>query len=518
MKLRRNKPTFISNIGSVRAYGSDVEDITRRAVAAGAVPPLRWLGTGETAMVFCDANGRGWKVARDTNALTVNLLAVEAEWLATAANISGVAEHVARLFAWHQDHCVIERECVKPRERWQVDDRRLLALHNRIGVLMRPYGWTSPEYKIDSWVVTSDRGPVLVDAGRALRIGWRNARHAVDVMAGRRAAVGSSPWLSLRYGLESDATSKLIPTAVANRIGERLRSRENPAIARRGRRPPRLTRGHYKLQETIAARKDVEEVFRIGTKHHILGNGAFGLAYHLRGSPVAVKLPTATDLGGHPWSRSDQRDNLLNEAGVANELAARGYTIVPRIVYIELKDGTPALAREYGEPVTVLTRAEFEILERETTDVELKAGWDISDDQSLYRRADGSIFVGDVGEWVRRTTPWIRSMSVLGRWLEEIASKLVGIDVATLPHVFDDTMRVRDDIRHLTIDTAYAMGRNLYDLTLGVTSRRNAGLSVPTKVIAAVTAAERAIKRGGPDIQAEAQRGKDSLVEQTSEE
>lgn len=203
-------------------------------------------------------------------------------------------------------------------------------------------------------------------------------------------------------------------------------SRRNPAIARRVTRdktiPARLTRGHHELPETKRARLLASRITSgggISTKgaHDdisrwptYLGRGNFGHAYTVpdgEGGALVVKLPTDANVHQRPWTYSSQRQNIMHEVGIANELRAKGITVVPRAVYVEV-DGTPMIVREYGDPVTDLTGAEYGELERQLLNVERKHKFRVHDELTLYRRPDGSIFVGDVGVWDRRQShrPW----------------------------------------------------------------------------------------------------------------
>jgi hypothetical protein len=166
-------------------------NIVERTLAAGAVPPLDYLGAGATSVVFCDARGHGFKTARRADS---TMLVDEAEWLAAAAKVPGVREHVARFHAYHPGQAVIERECVAsdhdndPAWRWR-RGHDLFNLHQHIGKLMEKHaGWSAPEYKGDSYIVTENRGPVLVDAGFVYRLGRRLLHYVADVLEGRR------PW------------------------------------------------------------------------------------------------------------------------------------------------------------------------------------------------------------------------------------------------------------------------------------------------------------------------------------
>lgn len=201
----------------------------------------------------------------------------------------------------------------------------------------------------------------------------------------------------------------------------------NPARAERSYRGgqylpegPSLTPGHLDLPEARAA----AERARWATKRWgeppggrrwgstYLDSGNFGMAYRVDGEdgPALVKLPAARDLHDYAWSRRDQTRNIMHEAGVANELREAGVASVPRSVYAEFDGGTPAVVREWGEPASSITPAEYASLELDLVRVERELGWRVADDLDLYRRADGGVFVGDVGFWrapdPAPTRPW----------------------------------------------------------------------------------------------------------------
>lgn len=161
--------------------------------------------------------------------------------------------------------------------------------------------------------------------------------------------------------------------------------------------PPVLTDGHFDRPEVTFATFVAELCEEFGEP---LGEGNFGSAYYVETDAEAfvVKLPAEFDIHGKPWTEKEKRENLMHEAGVANELAALGVSIVPSIVYVELPDGSPALVREYGAPVSKLFPEEFFDLERALVEVE-QMGWSVQDELELYERRDGTIFVGDVGVW-----------------------------------------------------------------------------------------------------------------------
>jgi hypothetical protein len=219
-------------------------------------------------------------------------------------------------------------------------------------------------------------------------------------------------------------------------------SRRNPAVARRVARdkivPARLTRGHHDLLETKRARSLAarltsgggispkgpnDDVSRWPT---YLGRGNFGHAYTVpdgEGGALMVKLPTDANIHQRPWTYSSQRQNIMHEVGIANELRAKGITVVPRAVYVEV-DGTPMMVREYGDPVIELTGEEYGELERQLLDVERKHRFRIHDELTLYRRADGTVFVGDVGVWDKRQSrkPWRSYDSDLSHLLAGLTS------------------------------------------------------------------------------------------------
>lgn len=408
---------------TVPSSQGQIDSAVARAIAAGAVAPLDLQGLGMTAWVFCDARGVAYKVARRLHRTTMETLANEAEWLRVANAVPGVRMHVARFHAWRPDLGVIVRECVRAKRR-DIQGRHKLEgdlwdLHRAIERAMLPYGFAAPELKADSYVLTRDRGPVLVDAGFALKTGSRLAR---DVAERHRDASLHRDDLQLERGYLRAEYGRTIPQAAGERLERKLAAmRPNPVRARRGSdsvAKPRLTRGHLSLPETREAAKraarttlrtgfswrdggtDEDPVYRHG-RAELVGTGNFGMVYRVddaRG-PIAVKLPAAHDLARAAWTRDKQTDWMRQEAGVANELAAKGYTIVPRGVYTEFGGGTPAFVREWGEPAASITGPEYAEMERQLLDIERRHGWRVHDDLVLYRRADGTLFVGDVGFW-----------------------------------------------------------------------------------------------------------------------
>jgi hypothetical protein len=142
----------------------------------------------------------------------------------------------------------------------------------------------------------------------------------------------------------------------------------------------------------------------------------------------------------------------MHEAGVANELEEMGYDFVPRSVYVELDDGTPAIVREYGEPVErgELSGQEFYELEKALFGLEKGTGWRVHDELLLLRRPDGSLFIGDVGLWqappLREKLPeWNKLDSALPSIFEGLAERVFGQSVASISRVEQLRERLADE-------------------------------------------------------------------------
>lgn len=448
-------------LGQAPSLRSQIDGIVARALQAGAQPPLRYMGAGQTGVVLCDRRPHAFKVARRPGSAVI---ADEAEWLATAATVPGVREHVAKLYAWHPAESVIERECMKAVDlhgRRGKGEGELWDLHRRIEKAMLPFGWGSPELKADSYVLVRGRGYVLVDAGFVHRAGSRLARRVADM---HRQGTGTDALdYMLALGNIRQELGRTIDPVVGQRLHDRLQ-REGPRptkandarAAREGRdglrsAPARLTRGHDRLPEVIAASKVAA---RVTTPHfeepggyggsRYLGEGNFGIAYVVESPSTGrhtVKVPTARSIHRRPWTRTEQAENLMHEAGVANELGALGLKMVPRTTYTTFGGGTPALVREYGEPVVSLTPAEYAALEAELVHVERDLRWRVADELSTYRRADGSVYVGDVGFWRsprprargEKSEKWDSNHSNLDVLLSNLQQLTMGRQFTSLP-------------------------------------------------------------------------------------
>src|ERR1700678_4332055 len=162
-------------------------DIVARALAAGAPTPLEYVGAGMTGVVFC-AGDVAYKVARDTRPIDHQFFEEEAEWLGAAAAVPSVRLHVARFRGFDPENLVITRDCVRAdpeQSAWRYGEGNLHDLHRQIERGMIQYGWTAPEFKPDSYVLTT-RGPVLVDASMPSRVGEELARYVEAVVADER--------------------------------------------------------------------------------------------------------------------------------------------------------------------------------------------------------------------------------------------------------------------------------------------------------------------------------------------
>lgn len=215
---------------AVPSSRGEIDSAVARAMEAGAEAPLDLQGLGMTAWVFCDARGVAYKVARRLQRSTVEMLATEAEWLRVASTVPGVRMHVAKFYDWRPDLGVIVRECVRAK-RSDLQGRRktegdLWDLHRTIERAMLPYGFAAPELKADSYVLTRDRGPVLVDAGFALKTGSRLAR---SIAQRHRDASLHRDELALERGYLRAEYGRTIPQAAGERLERKLAAmRPNP--------------------------------------------------------------------------------------------------------------------------------------------------------------------------------------------------------------------------------------------------------------------------------------------------
>lgn len=204
------------------AVMGEIDSVVARALGAGAVQPLTYIGTGMTSIVLCDVNGVGWKVARRVTDSLAGMLEDEAEWLATAVEVPWVRDHVARFNAYHPAELVIERECVFGSRGGWSNDRPLHDIHGEIERRMLPHGWTAPEFKEDSYISTKDRGWVLVDASMGRRVGDVLVAYVIDVIEKRRPARDSLEDLAffVRMEVSNGTVSATVSDTIERRISQ----------------------------------------------------------------------------------------------------------------------------------------------------------------------------------------------------------------------------------------------------------------------------------------------------------
>lgn len=213
----------------MRHIGGELENAEQRARAAGATGKLEFIGAGMTGIVFCDGRERAYKVARHGGKVAP-MLADEAEMMRLAAKMPGVGKNIARGVRFDGKHGVLVRECVRGKVGGWKDGAKLRALHERIGKELEPYGYTAPEYKEDSYVIARGRGPVLVDASMAHKVGRVLVKDVLDVLNKRRALTPERHErltdLAFALRIERDRT---VPRAIADRLLRRLKE-QDPAV------------------------------------------------------------------------------------------------------------------------------------------------------------------------------------------------------------------------------------------------------------------------------------------------
>lgn len=172
-----------------------------------------------SGIVFCDEKGVAYKVARRHRENTV---AEETEWLRKAEQVPGAREHVAQGARYDDQHHVLIRECVRGKTGTPRNTSKLFSLHKDIREAMTPYGWLAPEFKEDSYVFTRGRGPVLIDASMALRVGSVLVKYAQDLLEKRRPQHESLQDVAFAVLQERGRT---IPVTVADKLLAKLKSR-----------------------------------------------------------------------------------------------------------------------------------------------------------------------------------------------------------------------------------------------------------------------------------------------------
>lgn len=376
-------------------------------------------------------------------------------------------------------------------------------------------GWTKRE-AWSAWLARDPNAAVDLSSAPVSAYGAQDPEEAFCDALGLLAAYGPRTVLP-----EVAQWLRAVVPAVRPKGNRRpLPRKRNSAVARRVEgddvEPAHTTPDHWTDPAVIEAARIAESVQRGYNRR--MGAGYFGVGYRADtpSGPRLVKLAAEHNLHEQPWSRAQQTANILHEAGVANELAALGYSVIPRGVYTEWGGGTPAFVREFGEPVTSITPAEYAALEAELLSIERDHGWMVVDDLQLYRRPDGSVFVGDVGIWQpppRAKRSWSTQWSNLHRYLEDLQQRTLPglaerprdarwvaptrghehvdrVPVATLPLLVSSADRIREHAA-LTSPKARASSqwfavRAAKSLIQGITERDAHGIPTPDAVRAAI--------------------------------
>jgi hypothetical protein len=264
---------------------------------------------------------------------------------------------------------------------------------------------------------------------------------------------------------------------------------------------PRVPPGYFDRPEVVAAGRVAADVLRAG---HLLGTGNFGQVFGH--GQRAVKVPAHTNMRGDVWSKQNVEPYLIHEAGVANELAARGHSVVPTVVLTRTPDGTLALLRELGAPPGVVTAAELGQIEAQLEAVEAD-GWDVDDELAVFRRQDGSLFVADVGWWRPRLRP-------------RGSSPMDASDLPSLLYYLARTLGHNEDTQRALSATSSIPDEEFIDMLRGVVDpddvivelfredympdmvesaerRRAVGLPVPDRLARAISAIQQQLDRLG---------------------
>ena len=273
-------------------------DVVARALAAGATPPLEYMGAGMTGIVFCSGDV-AYKVARDTRPIDHQFFEEEADWLAVAVRVPAVSPHVAHFLDFDPDNLVITRDCARAdpdQSAWRYGENKLHDLHRQIERAMIPHGWTAPEFKPDSYVLTTS-GPVLVDASMPSRVGEELARYVEAVVADERPLWTTRPQ-DLAFAVRMEA-GRTLSQAESDRFEALILQRWPPDDGEvgelhqknglRDKREPNLS---YLLgpKGTIRAigHEDGPDPPRDGIARYRSPEGSYRYVYYVRGEPVSA--------------------------------------------------------------------------------------------------------------------------------------------------------------------------------------------------------------------------------------
>jgi len=180
---------YVSNAEDVdRVVIGQMEGVVERAMAAGASAPLTYVGAGMTGVVL-RSGPRSYKVARNLTPTRHSSFEAEAEFFQACSRVPEIREQVAQIRKFDPYRLVIIKRYVPrdPEAKAWKNETAIWELHKRIEATMIPHGWTAPEFKADSYVL-SEAGPVLVDGTFAHRVGLVLLQYATDLLDERR------PW------------------------------------------------------------------------------------------------------------------------------------------------------------------------------------------------------------------------------------------------------------------------------------------------------------------------------------
>lgn len=202
--------------------GDDLDDAAIRAIDAGAEGPLEYIGAGAEGVVFCDETSTAFKVGRKGR----GSLKAEADFLKKAGQIPAIKRSVAAFARFDAKNNVLVRECVRqsgeksgrPR---RVSDSEAFDMADRIQSVMKPYGFTAPERKGDSYIYVRGRGPVLVDGGFALPRGQELVKQALDVI--NKKTPGSLEDMRFALTIEEDVT---VPSKIVHKLIKKIDAKQ----------------------------------------------------------------------------------------------------------------------------------------------------------------------------------------------------------------------------------------------------------------------------------------------------
>ena len=210
---------LVSNIFEIdRSWVHEIPNAAQRAVGAGAVPPLRYIGSGMTAHVFTDTQGLAFKVASSPSTFRGQSLADEAAWLKSAGRSKATRHMVPAFIKYDPVNQVIVREHVKgllaygrhPKN-WKYMDEMAREKFVALEAPMQRKGWTVPEQKPESWAFDPEdpSKAKIFDAGMASKIGRRLVAHALRLI---QTGASREDLTNAMFAVRNEATHWKSPT------------------------------------------------------------------------------------------------------------------------------------------------------------------------------------------------------------------------------------------------------------------------------------------------------------------